>query len=138
MAYYHFDYNYWASIAIFVMVLRVLQIFQFSLVANLSVNTILSGYKQLANFLAILMLLLFGEAQAAFLVFGSDLLAFSSIQVSIFSLVKVLNGSFMYEQMASVAPVFANCFFIYYMVLHWIILLSLFISVIKGSVLEQI
>jgi len=24
MAYYHFDYNYWASIAIFVMVLRVL------------------------------------------------------------------------------------------------------------------
>jgi len=64
------------------------------MVANLTISTIVNGMLALVNYIIIFVVLLFGEATAAYIVFGSEVQQFSSVQVSIFTLLKMLNGAF--------------------------------------------
>lgn len=53
------------------MFLKSLEIFQFSTSSNLIVSAVSSGYFDILNYIVIYMILLFGEATAAYIVFGA-------------------------------------------------------------------
>jgi hypothetical protein len=107
------------------------------MVANLTISTITNGIIPIVNYIIIFIVLLFGEATAAYIVFGSEVRELSSVQVSIFTLLKMLNGLFLYDEMNAVNPFFATPFFVYVLVLHWLLLLNILIGLIKGQFFEQ-
>jgi hypothetical protein len=71
MATFYMNYLYNTGITMMFMFLKSLEIFQFSTSSNLIVSAISSGYADILNYIVIYMILLFGEATAAYIVFGS-------------------------------------------------------------------
>ena len=49
----------------------------------------------------------------------------------------MLNGTFLYDEMRESNPAFATMFFIYVIVVHWVLLLNIFIGLIKGNFIEE-
>ena len=118
------------------MFFKSLEIFQFSMVANLTISTTTTGFIAIVNYIMIFIVLLFGEATAAYIVFGSEVRELSSVQASLFNLLKMLNGAFLYQKMNAVNPFFATPFFVYVLTLHWLLLLNILIGLIKGQFFE--
>jgi hypothetical protein len=81
------------------MFMRSLELFQFSLMANLPIATVQGGILDILNYVVIFLTLLIGEAYAAYIVFGNSMEQFKSVQASIFTLLKMLNGDFLYKEM---------------------------------------
>lgn len=127
------DYSYYTGITILMMLVKSLEIFQFSMVSSLTISTITSGIVSIINYIVIVFVLLFGEAIAAYIIYGTDMAGFSSVQDSIFSLFNMLNGVFYYSEMYKVAPGFTVPFVIYVLVVHWLLLLNIFLAIIRGS-----
>jgi hypothetical protein len=137
MAVANMDAAFYAGITMLLMFMKCLEVFECTMVANLTISTVTSGFFQIVNFIFIFVVHLFGEATAAHLVFGSDVEEFSSIQGSVFTLLKFLNGSFLYDKMQAVSPKFAAVFIFYFLIVHWLLLLNIFLALIKGQFFEQ-
>ena len=71
MATFYMNYLYNTGITMMFMFLKSLEIFQISTSSNLIVSAISSGYADILNYIVIYLILLFGEATAAYIVFGS-------------------------------------------------------------------
>lgn len=119
------------------MFIKCLEVFDCSMVANLTIAAITSGIFQTAAFIFIFVVHIFGEATAAQMVFGAEVDAFSSVQASMFTLMKMLNGNFMFQQMRAVSPLFAVVFLFYFLIVHWLLLLNIFLALVKGQFFEQ-
>ena len=90
--YINFPYN--CSVVILFMGFKLLEIFRFSIVANLTVSTVMSGFSQIVNVLIIFVVVTSGEAIAGYFVFGYDVESYRSIQASFTTLIRTLNGDF--------------------------------------------
>lgn len=99
MATFYMNYLYNVGITMVFLFLKSLEIFQFSTSSNLIVSVVSSGYGDILNYIVIYMILLFGEATAAYIVFGSEMPEFRSVQASIYSILKMLNGNFLVVSM---------------------------------------
>lgn len=74
------------------MLIKSLEIFYFSMVSSLTISTVTEGISAILNWTVITIFLLFGEATAAYIIFGPEIAGFSSVQDSLFSLFNMLNG----------------------------------------------
>ena len=107
------------------------------MISNLPILTVSKSTWSIINYIGIYLGLLIGEATAAYIVFGYSLPEFKSVQDSLYNILFMLNGYFDFAAIQSINSLFATSFFIYIIVIHWLLLLNIFVGLIKGQFDEE-
>lgn len=125
--------DFWMSISICINFFRVLELLEFSLTANLPILTLSAGRQDIANWLVIYIVFLFGSSMACYVQYGPRLFEFESAQRALYSILKLYMSDFsILTKMWVIDNIFTTIFFISTIILNMIFMVSIFIGVIVG------
>ncbi|KNC54914.1 polycystic kidney disease 2 [Thecamonas trahens ATCC 50062] len=99
-------------------------------------DTIARSIQNTIGFVAVVMFVLFGFAQAGVLAFGSDVEDFRSFIDTFYTLLRLLLGDFDFETMQYSNRVFGPLYFLFFMVVVFFVMLSMFLAILNDSYLQ--
>ena len=125
--------TFFMAMSVYCLCFRLLKLPQFSLAANMPFATLIKGRKDISNILIILIIFTVANALAAFIVFCPQMKEFSTLNSSIYVLLKLYLGDFQpVAGMHSYAPGFTTLYLFLMMSLYTIFLTQMFLGIIVG------
>ena len=122
-----------ACLAFCFCVLLVLNYTQFSRRTAILQTTLAKAFHDLLIFIAVLLVFLFGFAEAAHFVYGPYIPGFMSLWTSFQEMMGFISGGYDYNEMKNVAPYFTGFFYWVWLFLVYLIMINMFIAILTDG-----
>ncbi|XP_036916716.1 polycystic kidney disease 2-like 2 protein [Sturnira hondurensis] len=136
LAYWHIYYSNIVAITIFFAWIKIFKFISFNKTMFQLSSTLSRCIRDIAGFATMFFIVLFAYAQLGFLLFGSQVDDFSTLQNSIFAQFRIVLGDFNFAGIQQASPVLGPIYFITFIFFVFFILLNMFLAIITYTYSE--
>ncbi|XP_024430979.2 polycystin-2-like protein 2 [Desmodus rotundus] len=136
LAYWNIYYSNIIAITIFFAWIKVFKFISFNRTMSQLSSTLSRCMRDIAGFATMFFIVLFAYAQLGFLLFGSQVDDFSTLQNSIFAQFRIVLGDFNFAGIQQASPILGPIYFITFIFFVFFILLSMFLAIINYTYSE--
>ncbi|XP_030684573.1 polycystic kidney disease 2-like 2 protein isoform X3 [Nomascus leucogenys] len=136
LACWHIYYNNIIAITIFFAWIKIFKFISFNKTMSQLSSTLSRCIKDIVGFAIMFFIIFFAYAQLGFLVFGSQVDDFSTLQNSIFAQFRIVLGDFNFASIQQANPILGPIYFITFIFFVFFVLLNMFLAIINDTYSE--